>query len=209
MRRRTLEQNITRRKIRICEQCNKEYSGGHKTSHRWCNECRFVKCICVGCKIEFLINRKWFEKGRGKYCTLECLNKDNPAKIKSGKEHINWKGGITSDRKEYIKKHREDNREKYCFYTKIRTYRNKNAVGIHTLEEWNELKEKYNFMCLCCKRYEPEIKLTEDHIIPLSKGGSNEISNIQPLCMSCNSRKHTKTIDFISQFYEVKNQYEL
>ena len=45
-------------------------------------------------------------------------------------------------------------------------------------------------------KQEPFIKLSVDHIVPLSLGGSNDISNIQPLCRACNSIKWAKIIDF-------------
>jgi 5-methylcytosine-specific restriction endonuclease McrA len=72
----------------------------------------------------------------------------------------------------------------------------KEVGGSHTTIEWINLKEKYQNSCLSCLKQEPEIVLTEDHIIPISKGGKDFINNIQPLCRGCNSKKHTKIIDF-------------
>lgn len=98
--------------------------------------------------------------------------------------------------KRWIKKNPE--KRNFIIYQN-RRMRN-GAEGSHTLYEWEALKKKYDYTCQKCRKREPEIKLTEDHIIPLIKGGSNYISNIQPLCRSCNSKKHTKIINYVRLF---------
>ena len=89
---------------------------------------------------------------------------------------------------EYLKTVRE-----YC---RIRRVRRTGAGGAHTLAEWEALKAQHNCTCLCCQKQEPEIKLTVDHVLPLVMGGTDDISNIQPLCFSCNTKKNAKHIDY-------------
>jgi 5-methylcytosine-specific restriction endonuclease McrA len=48
-------------------------------------------------------------------------------------------------------------------------------------------RDKYQ--CQSCGKTEEETKLNIDHIIPLAKGGSNDISNLQTLCSLCNQKK--------------------
>jgi 5-methylcytosine-specific restriction endonuclease McrA len=114
-----------------------------------------------------------------------------------GADHYKWNGGKQATWERW--------RKQRNFWWLQRERLKENAEGSHTIIEWESLKSKFNFMCLCCKKYEPEITLTEDHIIPLIKGGSNYISNIQPLCRSCNSIKHTKTINYITYESRLKN----
>jgi len=106
---------------------------------------------------------------------------------KSGEKSPYFKGGTEN--------HRKHVRERYL---KIK------IIGSHTPAEWEALKMKYGYMCLCCKSVEPIIQLSRDHIVPLSKGGSDDIGNLQPLCRSCNSRKYNKTINFIELSEQVR-----
>ena len=100
------------------------------------------------------------------------------------------------ERNAYQREYGKANREKLTSYTNNRRARKLEAEGSHTEEEWQELKAFYKFKCLCCGKEEPEIKLTRDHVIPLTQGGANSINNIQPLCARCNSRKNYKHIDY-------------
>jgi len=105
--------------------------------------------------------------------------------IKKMSANSHWRTHGLSKTREYI-----------AFKTRQRDLLKRKAIGKHTIQEWNKLKENYNFQCLCCLKREPEIKLTEDHVIPLILGGENSINNLQPLCHSCNSRKGARIIDY-------------
>ena len=113
-----------------------------------------------------------------------------------GDKAANWKGGISMGSTYHYKKNRM---EKVLFENLKRRSMKLNAEGSHTFEQWLGLKSKYHNMCLCCKQFEPIITLSEDHILPLSMGGSDNIDNIQPLCRSCNSKKHTQSINYIPE----------
>ncbi len=156
---------------------------------------------CQQCKENFTPSRKSgklspSQAKKRKYCGNKCsaiargiskeqhakmiaartypVGKDNPLYIDGRCSHpgyLNWK------------KNQRNRLKKY-------------AEGDHTFEEWEELKAEYNYTCPCCGQSEPEIKLTEDHIKPLSKKGTDYIINIQPLCLSCNISKSDRTVKY-------------
>lgn len=55
-----------------------------------------------------------------------------------------------------------------------------------TPQEWQDIQAAYAHRCVYCGR---KTRLTQDHITPLSKGGSHTKSNVVPACRPCNTRK--------------------
>jgi len=109
----------------------------------------------------------------GKHHSEKSKKKISQSKIKTGSKHISG----------YERKLWHNNRRRII---KL------GNGGLHTLGEWESLKAQYNWTCPHCGKKEPKVRLSRDHIIPLSKGGSDNIENIQPLCRSCNSRKFNR-----------------
>jgi len=102
--------------------------------------------------------------------------KNNPKKVKEAKRR-------------WCKANPEKGREAY----RRRRTRIAGSTGAFTDAQFQALCAHYGNICLCCGK--PK-ELHRDHVVPLSKGGSNDISNIQPLCQSCNSSKGTQSTDY-------------
>lgn len=113
------------------------------------------------------------ELNKGKHFSLKTEFKKGEF-IKE--KHLRWKGGYQNK----------------LWHNRQRRIKRMGNGGFHSQGEWENLKAQYNWTCLHCNKQEPIITLSVDHIIPLSKGGSDNIENIQPLCRSCNSKKHDR-----------------
>lgn len=146
--------------------------------------------------------KKWLKTEKGRQYLrknkeyLKKWRRDNKEKWQEYKKE--WK------KRDPEKKRREDrewnkrHREYRNFMDMIRRMRLKNIEGSFTLKEWRQKKKEFRYTCPICGRKEPEIKLSIDHIIPITKNGTNWILNIQPLCRSCNSRKNNKVVSSAS-----------
>jgi 5-methylcytosine-specific restriction endonuclease McrA len=97
------------------------------------------------------------------------------------------------DYKRRLNEWRKANPERAKIQIHNRRARKTQAGGSYTAEEWNALCKQCNHLCLCCNKRR---KLVPDHVMPIAKGGTSNIDNIQPLCQPCNSRKGARFIDY-------------
>jgi len=107
-----------------------------------------------------------------------------------------WRKNNPDKRRAQISAYRKAKPDKIRLIGHRRRARQYQQGGSFTEQQWLDLKAQYNNMCLCCKRQEPVVSLTADHIVPIARGGSSYIDNIQPLCFDCNRRKNVRTIDY-------------
>lgn len=134
----------------------------------------------------------------GKKQTLETKIKRGI--FNKGEKHPRFLHGLSNDKhwKSKIKKQWIiENRDYVNYINALARARRKCAEGDYSYKDWLDIKSKSKYQCLMCLKFEPVIKLTIDHIIPLSRGGNNKKENIQPLCGNCNSSKGKKIIEMI------------
>lgn len=135
--------------------------------------------------------------------------KEKPEKTNAASKR--WRQRNVEKVREYKVKHTRENRERYNAYAvgyrarnkdKIRVLsrnykaRKSEAVGSHGLSDIMDKMKAQKVLCNGCGEklnMEGSDKYHVDHVIPLSRGGSNWPDNIQLLCPSCNLSKGAKT----------------
>lgn len=141
-------------------------------NEKWCPICDEIK------------NRNEFSKGGGKdglhsYCK-KCTSEMNKDYYKNNKDYF----------KEYYKElHGLTSR--FNATTKSRHYTQSKI----TEEQIKDMFEFFDYKCAYTNVNFDEIRLSFDHIIPLSEGGEHEIWNIVPCDLSCNASKKNRNLE--------------
>jgi len=175
-----------------CRQCRKEYGQAYQKAHPEKGRLAVRKSYAKHKERRCREARERYdpEKRRQRYL------KNRDARLAQQREYQQRpevKARYRDWKRRWIVRNRELKREYWRRYNA----RKQGAKGTHSVEEWLTLCKRCDWTCLACgSRHVKDNPLTLDHIVPLSKGGTDDIDNIQPLCRSCNSAKNNKTIDY-------------
>jgi len=167
-----------------------------------------VPITCPDCKETRLVRairaRRWGTEHLCKICTRRRIGYNSKIGIRTDKGKTCSRCKTFKPYSEFRKRRKGPDgfqcRCKDCdnVYKKktmrVRVARTRGAGGSFSTKEWEDLCVTYGHRCLACGR--DDVDLTADHIIPVSKNGSSDIENIQPLCQMCNSQKGNQTIDY-------------
>jgi 5-methylcytosine-specific restriction endonuclease McrA len=102
-----------------------------------------------------------------------------------------WAAANREKLKVLARQYRAADPARYAAYTLKWRLLKKQAHGSHTQRQIDDLYALSQGQCTVCKR-ELCGRYHADHILPLTKGGSDDISNIQILCPSCNGKKRNQ-----------------
>ena len=118
------------------------------------------------------------------------------------------------DRRSYIKhkakriskslKWIKENPEKHAKRNQERRATIRNLEANFTSVDWEKCKSIFNNTCAYCGK---KSKLQQEHVIPVSKGGTYTKDNILPACKSCNSSKNNR--DFATWYKSYKHYNEV
>lgn len=140
----------------------------------------------------------------GSYCSKVCMAKDYENRF-NGKDNPNHRHGLSHTKEyklPYTRSWRNTNKEKVrASSQRIRAKRAK-AKGTHNNKDIKTKLWLQDNKCYWCFEDLNKNKYEIDHVVPLSKGGSNCKDNIVISCNLCNRQKHSQ---FVLDWYSKEN----
>lgn len=184
---------------KICGTCNEEkdlsefYTITRKDgSLYYRRECK--KCV-------YLRSQKWQRDNPEAYAKSRKKKESKPARVKYLQEYskMQRETGITLE-------WQRNNPDKLREYREARQHKDHKI----TKEEWLDCKNYFDNSCAYCGikqedhfvKRKGEMKNIDLHKEHVDYQGSSDLSNCVPACQSCNSSKHTATLD---DWYNIDN----
>jgi 5-methylcytosine-specific restriction endonuclease McrA len=184
---------LTYPKTRICKICGLEKSS--IDDFYWIKR-GAPKPYCKPCdKAYSYAGRKAHWDQRRAYDLRHYQENPQPARDAAKRYRLKHLDLVTRNAKKRRRKGGVDY-EKQLAYNHIRRANKKGAIcensHLVTPQWWSEQKERQGGRCFYCLEVKP---LTQDHVIPLTRGGRHEPKNIIGACLSCNSSKHNALLE--------------
>lgn len=115
-----------------------------------------------------------------------------PAYRSANRDRLSYKSSewakLNPERAKVIRANsRKRNKEASNSITRKRRAALRNASGVHTKQDIEQLFQLQRGQCACCRSKIGKYHV--DHIVPLAGGGSNDKANLQLLCPACNTSK--------------------
>ena len=151
---------------------------------------------CISCRKERqreLDEIRWERSKRHK----EINDKNRKARKKFYRKYFGY---------EYQEKYRKSPKGQIAEFNRNQKRRAKEQAqgnGI-TVEQWTEMMQYFGWKCAYSGETLNKKIRSVDHIIPLDKGGANEIWNLVPMNKFYNSSKHTKDM---LEWYKQQNYF--
>lgn len=203
---------------KICSKCKEEKPATseyyYKSKHNkggldsQCKECRKTyreNYLSINKEHVYKNKKAWISKNKEKYKLQR--KKDNAKYILKNRDKRN------EYNKRWAREHRDIMNKNQLLYLKTekgkitekkRQYKRRCAKGSFTYEQWEDCKNFFDNKCAYTGVSLTEETSTIDHIVPISKTGSNNIWNI---CPSINYANFSKNNSNMEEWYKKQDYY--
>jgi len=185
-------------RVKRCTRCGREWSLDHYQPHpayadgynNWCRSCyseyrrEYRRSRAEARDRDAARSRCWRERNPERVREYARSDRERERKKRWDREHL-----------EYV---RESALKRYRLKAGAVAAARRKAVRLGataadlTREEWQEILEDFCHECAYCQAR--DVPLEQEHLTPLSRGGSHAGINVVPACMPCNRRKSRKTL---------------